>query len=154
MLFNANKVTAAFELPPPKPDPIGIFLSKNKRFNGSISFLITGDEEGDAINGTKKIGAKIIQKKSEIIIQGVKKIKNTPWIFTPPNTPESNRPPPNSPANSDYSAESHDPLPSPSTMKPDYSSSEEYIDIYMEYHEKNQNGDTASPTNNQGIYEV
>ena len=89
-----------------------------------------------------------------IISKCVKKIKNTPWIFTPPNTPESNRPPPNSPANSDYSTESHDPLPSPSTMKPDYSSSEEYIDIYMEYHEKNQNGDTASPNNNQGIYEV
>ena len=30
------------------------FLSKNKKFNGSISLLITGDEEGDAINGTKK----------------------------------------------------------------------------------------------------
>ena len=29
--FNANKVTAAFELPPPKPEPMGIFLSKNKK---------------------------------------------------------------------------------------------------------------------------
>ena len=29
MSFNANKATAAFELPPPKPEPIGIFLSKN-----------------------------------------------------------------------------------------------------------------------------
>ena len=29
MSFNANKVTAAFELPPPKPEPIGICLSKN-----------------------------------------------------------------------------------------------------------------------------
>ena len=29
MSFNANKVTAAFELPPPKPEPTGIFLSKN-----------------------------------------------------------------------------------------------------------------------------
>ena len=27
---------------------------KNQKFNGSISFLITGDEEGYAINGTKK----------------------------------------------------------------------------------------------------
>ncbi len=31
------------------------FLKNNKKFNGSISFLITGDEEGDAINGTKKL---------------------------------------------------------------------------------------------------
>ena len=31
------------------------FLQKNKKFNGSISFLITGDEEGHAINGTKKV---------------------------------------------------------------------------------------------------
>ena len=30
------------------------FLKKGK-FNGSISFLITGDEEGFAINGTKKV---------------------------------------------------------------------------------------------------
>ena len=82
-----------------------------------------------------------------------KKIKNTPWIFTPPHTPDSNRPPPNSPANSDCSTESHDALPSPSTMKPDYSSGEDYYDIYMEYLENN-NRETASPTNNQGIYEV
>ncbi len=31
------------------------FLNKNKKFNGSISLLITGDEEGDAVNGTKKV---------------------------------------------------------------------------------------------------
>ena len=31
------------------------FLSKNKKFNGSISLLITGDEESDAVNGTKKV---------------------------------------------------------------------------------------------------
>ena len=31
------------------------FLNENKKFNGSISLLITGDEEGDAINGTKKV---------------------------------------------------------------------------------------------------
>ena len=30
------------------------FLKTNTNFNGSISFLITGDEEGYAINGTKK----------------------------------------------------------------------------------------------------
>ena len=31
------------------------FLQKNRKLNGSISFLITGDEEGYAINGTKKV---------------------------------------------------------------------------------------------------
>ena len=31
------------------------FLKENKKFKGSISFLITGDEEGYAINGTKKV---------------------------------------------------------------------------------------------------
>ena len=31
------------------------FKIKNKKFNGSISLLITGDEEGIAINGTKKV---------------------------------------------------------------------------------------------------
>ena len=31
------------------------FLKENRKFNGSISFLITGDEEGYAINGTKKV---------------------------------------------------------------------------------------------------
>ena len=34
---------------------VSFFLSKNKKFNGSISLLITGDEEGDAVNGTKKV---------------------------------------------------------------------------------------------------
>ena len=34
---------------------VSTFLSKNKKFNGSISLLITGDEEGDAVNGTKKV---------------------------------------------------------------------------------------------------
>ena len=33
---------------------VSVFLKNNKSFNGSISLLITGDEEGDAINGTKK----------------------------------------------------------------------------------------------------
>ena len=28
---------------------------KNKKFKGSISLLITGDEEGIAINGTKRV---------------------------------------------------------------------------------------------------
>ena len=31
------------------------FLKTTPKFNGSISFLITGDEEGYAINGTKKL---------------------------------------------------------------------------------------------------
>ena len=31
------------------------FKIKNRRFKGSISLLITGDEEGEAINGTKKL---------------------------------------------------------------------------------------------------
>ena len=34
---------------------VSSFLSKNRKFNGSISLLITGDEEGDAVNGTKKV---------------------------------------------------------------------------------------------------
>ena len=34
---------------------VSAFLNKNKNFNGSISLLITGDEEGDAINGTRKV---------------------------------------------------------------------------------------------------
>ncbi len=45
---------------------VSIFLSKNKRFNGSISFLITGDEEGDAINGTKKMVEYLRKKKEKI----------------------------------------------------------------------------------------
>ena len=44
---------------------ISIFLSKNKKFNGSISLLITGDEEGDAINGTKKVVEYLKKKKRE-----------------------------------------------------------------------------------------
>ena len=31
------------------------WIEKNKSFEGSISFLITGDEEGPAINGTRKV---------------------------------------------------------------------------------------------------
>ena len=42
------------------------FLIKNKNFNGSISFLITGDEEGYAINGTKKVVDYLIRKKEKI----------------------------------------------------------------------------------------
>ena len=42
------------------------FKKKNKKFKGSISLLITGDEEGIAINGTKKV-VKYLKKKKEKI---------------------------------------------------------------------------------------
>ena len=42
------------------------FLQKNRRFNGSISFLITGDEEGYAINGTKKVVEYLKKRKEKI----------------------------------------------------------------------------------------
>ena len=41
------------------------FLKKGK-FNGSISFLITGDEEGLAINGTKKVVDYLKRKREKI----------------------------------------------------------------------------------------
>ena len=42
------------------------FLKKKKKFIGSISFLITGDEEGLAINGTKKV-VDYLKKRNEKI---------------------------------------------------------------------------------------
>ena len=45
---------------------VSTFLNNNKKFQGSISFLITGDEEGDAINGTKKIVDYLKKKKEKI----------------------------------------------------------------------------------------
>ena len=45
---------------------VSIFLNNNKKFQGSISFLITGDEEGDAINGTKKVVDYLKKKKEKI----------------------------------------------------------------------------------------
>ena len=42
------------------------FISKNKKFNGSLSLLITGDEEGIAINGTKKVVEYLKRKKEKI----------------------------------------------------------------------------------------
>ena len=42
------------------------FLKHNKKINGSISFLITGDEEAQAINGTKKVVDYLIKKKEKI----------------------------------------------------------------------------------------
>ena len=45
---------------------VSTFLNNNKNFNGSISLLITGDEEGDAINGTKKVVEYLKKKKEKI----------------------------------------------------------------------------------------
>ena len=42
------------------------FVSKNKNLNGSISLLITGDEEGIAINGTKKVVEYLKKRKEKI----------------------------------------------------------------------------------------
>ncbi len=42
------------------------FKNKNKSFKGSISLLITGDEEGIAINGTKRV-VKYLKRKREKI---------------------------------------------------------------------------------------
>ena len=41
------------------------FIKENKNFNGSISFLITGDEEGYATNGTKKVVDYLKKEKRE-----------------------------------------------------------------------------------------
>ena len=45
---------------------VSTFLIENKKFNGSISLLITGDEEGDAINGTKKVVEYLKKRKERI----------------------------------------------------------------------------------------
>ena len=45
---------------------VSTFLLSNKKFDGSISLLITGDEEGDAINGTKKV-VEYLKKRREKI---------------------------------------------------------------------------------------
>ncbi|MDA9643686.1 succinyl-diaminopimelate desuccinylase [Candidatus Pelagibacter sp.] len=42
------------------------FIGEGKKFNGSISLLITGDEEGVAINGTKKVVDYLRKKKEKI----------------------------------------------------------------------------------------
>jgi succinyl-diaminopimelate desuccinylase len=42
------------------------FLKNNKKVNGSISFLITGDEEAQAVNGTKKVVDYLVKKKEKI----------------------------------------------------------------------------------------
>ena len=40
------------------------YLNSVNKFKGSISLLITGDEEGDAVNGTKKV-VEYLKKKKE-----------------------------------------------------------------------------------------
>ncbi len=45
---------------------VSIFVKNNKKFNGSISLLITGDEEGIAINGTKKVVEYLKKRKEKI----------------------------------------------------------------------------------------
>ena len=45
---------------------VSTFIQKNKKFNGSISLLITGDEEGVAINGTKKVVEYLKKRKEKI----------------------------------------------------------------------------------------
>ena len=40
------------------------YIKQNKNISGSISFLITGDEEGYATNGTKKV-VDYLKKKKE-----------------------------------------------------------------------------------------
>ena len=42
------------------------FIGNKRKFNGSISLLITGDEEGVAINGTKKVVEYLRKKKEKI----------------------------------------------------------------------------------------
>jgi len=42
------------------------FLDKSSDFKGSISLLITGDEEGDAVNGTKKVVDYLKKRKEKI----------------------------------------------------------------------------------------
>ena len=39
------------------------YLEENPSFDGKISFLLTGDEEGQAINGTRKVMEWLEKKK-------------------------------------------------------------------------------------------
>ena len=45
---------------------VSIFTQKNRVFKGSVSLLITGDEEGVAINGTKKVVDYLKKRKEKI----------------------------------------------------------------------------------------
>ena len=47
------------------------FVSKNKKLNGSISLLLTGDEEGLAINGTKKVVEGVIVGEGSVLSMGM-----------------------------------------------------------------------------------
>ena len=42
------------------------FITKNKKLGGSISLLITGDEEGESINGTRKVVEYLKKNKEKI----------------------------------------------------------------------------------------
>ena len=44
------------------------FKNQNKNFKGSISLLITGDEEGIAVNGTKRVVKYLKRKREKMII--------------------------------------------------------------------------------------
>ncbi len=45
---------------------VSSFIIKKKKFDGSISLLITGDEEGTAVNGTKKVVEYLKKRKEKI----------------------------------------------------------------------------------------
>ena len=45
---------------------VSYFVANKRDFNGSVSLLITGDEEGVAINGTKKVVEYLKKKKEKI----------------------------------------------------------------------------------------
>ena len=45
---------------------VSVFIQKNRAFKGSVSLLITGDEEGVAINGTKKVVDYLKKRKEKI----------------------------------------------------------------------------------------
>ena len=45
---------------------VSTFLIDKKKFNGSVSLLITGDEEGIAVNGTKKVVDYLKKRKEKI----------------------------------------------------------------------------------------
>ena len=45
---------------------VSSFIIKKKKFDGSISLLITGDEEGIAVNGTKKVVEYLKKRKEKI----------------------------------------------------------------------------------------
>jgi succinyl-diaminopimelate desuccinylase len=42
------------------------FINENNNFNGSIKLILTGDEEGDAINGIRKLVDSNVFKENEL----------------------------------------------------------------------------------------